>query len=116
VEDSVHFERSELDLKHKELKVYLEIKINKEKKFFADSDPDNLPHIEKALPSVHSLSIPQGLIDLDRIPADEPEFSEEELTEDAIKLLPARADFWVSDMIYSQTAQVKEKAKAKRAL
>ena len=115
MEDPVLFDRSGLDLKHRELLIYLKIKINKEKKFATDADRGSSLYVEKGLPSIHSLIIPNGMLDLDSIPLDEPDFTEE-LTEDEIKLLPARADFWVSDMIHSQTAQVKEKAKAKRAL
>ena len=91
MEDPVLFDRSGLDLKHRELLIYLEIKINKEKKFATDADRGRSLYVEKDLPSIHSLNIPNGMLDLDSIPLDEPDFTEE-------------------------TAQVKEKAKAKRAL
>ena len=107
-------DRCLIDLEPPEREIYQQIKLEKALKDFERKRLNSARDINsKKDVVIHRLNLPQALINLRSISAENPDFSEE-LTEEDLELLPVRADMWVGEMITHQVARVKEKAKAKK--
>jgi hypothetical protein len=108
-------DRCLIDLEPPEREIYQQIKLEKALKDFERKRLNSARDINsKKDVVIHRLNLPQALINLRSISAEDPDFSEE-LTAEDLELLPVRADIWVGDMITRQVARIKEKAKAKKA-